>query len=375
MVTCDALIVGGGPAGSTCAWQLRQAGLNVIVVDQQAFPRDKVCAGWITPQVVSALRLDVQEYARSRTWQPFTGFRVGIIDGRPGTPVTYDHPASFGIRRCEFDHYLLERSGAHLQLGTPVTSIRRDEGQWIVNDAIRAPMLVGAGGSRCPVARMLDGASHGRPQVVAQEVESPIDPSVAESLAVEPEVPELFFCRDLQGYGWCVRKGQYVNVGLGRLDPRSLPAATARFVAFLEAAHKIPPHLPWRWRGHAYLVNAAPPRRVVDAGVLLVGDAAGVADPHSGEGIRQAVESGLLAARTIVEARGEFSRDQLEPYAARVLTRLAGPPLSSALGRIVPAGVKTAVAGYLLEVPAFVKRVVLDQWFLHRNQLPVDAQR
>src|SRR5205823_4286300 len=149
-------------------------------------------------------------------------------------------------------------------------------------------------------------------QVVAQEAESRIDPATAEALAVEPETPELFFCRDLQGYGWCVRKGDYLNVGLGRLDPRSLPAATARFVAFLEARRKIPTHSPWRWRGHAYAVNAAP-RRVVDDGVVLVGDAAGMADSQSGEGIRQAVESGLLAGRTIVEARGQYSRDRLEP--------------------------------------------------------------
>src|SRR5258708_6721356 len=302
VVTCDALVVGGGPGGSSCAWQLRQAGLDVIVVDAQPFPRDKVCAGWITPQVVSALRLDVQEYARSRTWQPFTGFRVGTIHGGDATAATYDRPVSFGIRRCEFDHYLLERSGAALQLGTSVTNIRMHEGQWIVNDAIRAPMLVGAGGSRCPVARMLGGANHGRPQVVAQEVESAIDPRVAASLAVEPEVPELFSCRAPQGDGGCVRKGEYANVGLGRLDPGSLPAATSRFVAFLEARHRIPPRLPWRWRGHAYAVNAAPRRNVVDAGVLLVGDAAGVAGPQSGEGIPPAGESRLLASRPAIQA-------------------------------------------------------------------------
>ena len=61
-------------------------------------------------------------------------------------------------------------------------------------------------------------------------------------------------------------------------------------------------------------MNAAPRRRIVDVGVLLAGDAAGVADPQSGEGIRQAVESGLLAAPTIVEAHGHFSRDRLEPW-------------------------------------------------------------
>src|SRR5947207_1707645 len=102
MVMCDALIVGGGPAGSTCAWQLRQAGLDVMVADAATFPRDKVCAGWITPQAVTALHLDAHAYAMSRTWQPFNGFRVGMIDGHAEAAVTYDRPVSFGIRRCEF---------------------------------------------------------------------------------------------------------------------------------------------------------------------------------------------------------------------------------------------------------------------------------
>ena len=373
MVTCDALIVGGGPAGSTCAWQLRRAGLDVMVVDAATFPRDKVCAGWITPQVVTALRFDTEAYAGRRTCQPITGFRVGLIGGRGETAVAYDRPISFGIRRCEFDHYLLQRADARLVLGAPIASIRRERGQWIVNDEIRAPMLIGAGGSGCPVARMLNGVTHARPLVVAREAESRIDGADAESLAIEPEVPELFFCRDLQGYGWCVRKGEYLNVGLGRLDPRSLPAATVQFVAFLEARMKIPPRFPWRWRGHAYAVNAAPPRRIVDAGVLLVGDAAGIADPQSGEGIRQAVESGLLAARTIIEADGLSSRDRLEPYAARVQARFADAPISGALGRIVPDSVKIVLAGLLLEAPSFVRHVVLDRWFLHRHQLALET--
>ena len=368
METCDALIVGGGPAGSTCAGQLRRAGLDVMVVDAAAFPRDKVCAGWITPPVVAELRLDTEAYRQGRTFQPITGFRVGLIGGHHETAVAYDRPASFGIRRCEFDHYLLQRADARLALGAPIRSIRRDGGQWIVNDAIRAPMLIGAGGSGCPVARMLNGVRSGGPLVVAQEAEPRLDAADRESLAIDDDVPELFFCRDLQGYGWCVRKGEYLNVGLGRLDPRSLPAATARFVAFLEARQKIPPRVPWRWRGHSYAVNAAPRRRIVDAGVLLVGDAAGVADPQSGEGIRQAVESGLLAAQTIVEAHGQFSRDRLEPYAACLEARFADAPLSGAIARMVPDRVKTVVAGRLLEVPSFVKRVVIDQWFLHRHQ-------
>jgi flavin-dependent dehydrogenase len=368
MATCDVLIVGGGPAGSSCAWRLREAGVDVIVTDASTFPRDKVCAGWITPQVVTALRLDTEVYPRGRTFQPFTGFRVGLIDGADATLVAYDHPVSFGIRRCEFDHYLLERASARLMLGERITSIHNDCGEWIVNGAIRARLLVGAGGSGCPVARMINGAARDRPLVVAREAESHLGAAELEAISTEAPVPGLFFCRDLQGYGWCVRKGAYLNIGLGRLDPRSLPAATERLVSFLEATGRIPRHFPWPWRGHSYAVCAAPRGRMIDDGVMLIGDAAGVADPQSGEGIRQAVESGLLAADTIVEARGQYARQRLEPYVAGIAARYGSVSTSGAVARLVPNAVKAVVAGQLLRVPAFVKRVVIDDWFLHSRQ-------
>ncbi len=218
MDRCDALIVGGGPAGSTCAWKLRQAGLDVVIIDVAAFPRDKVCAGWITPQVVAELRLDTDEYRQGRTFQPITGFRVGVIGSRSQVKTAYGHPVSYGIRRCEFDHYLLTRSKSRSQLGTPVSTIRTSGGGWIVNETIRAPMLIGAGGQFCPVARRINGPMNAQPLIVAQEAEFPIDSVEGESLAIEPEVPELYFCRDLKGYGWCFRKEDYLNVGLGRLE-------------------------------------------------------------------------------------------------------------------------------------------------------------
>jgi flavin-dependent dehydrogenase len=368
MTSCDVLIIGGGPAGSACAWRLRQAGLDVIVADASTFPRDKVCAGWITPQVVTALRLDTRSYADGRTFQPFTGFRVGLIGGRHTTRVEYDRPVSFGIRRCEFDHYLLQRAGARLALGVRIAEVRKDRGAWLVNNTIRAALLVGAGGSGCPVARMLNGTGRGRPLVVAREAESDVSAAAGDASAGEPQVPELFFCGDLQGYGWCVRKGDYLNVGLGRFHPRSLPAATERFVSFLEATGRIPRHFPWRWRGHSYAVNAAPRRPMIEEGVVLIGDAAGLANAQSGEGIRQAIESGLLAADTIVAADGRFTRDRLQPYAAAVRARFGAAPPSSAVARLVPDAVKALVAGQLLRVPAFVKGVVIDDWFLHARQ-------
>ena len=367
-MSADVLIVGGGPAGSTCGWVLRRAGLDVLVLDTATFPRDKVCAGWITPQVVTELQLDLDEYGSGRTLQAITGFRTGTIGSDRAVETAYGHPVSYGIRRCEFDHYLLQRSRARLELRTPIESLKRDGEGWIVNGRIRSRMLVGAGGHFCPVARWLNGRIRetSAPLVVAQEAEFSIegDPSYA----TRPEQPELYFCRDLKGYGWCFRKGQFVNVGLGRLDAHSLPQASREFVDFLKATERIPRAASWRWRGHAYLLQQSP-RRLIDDGVVLIGDAAGLAYAESGEGIRPAIESGLLAAATIVDARERYSRAALESYGHRLRARFGGPQRKSvaqfgALGQQL----MLATARRLLGVPWFVRSVVLDRWFLHANQ-------
>src|SRR5689334_18636957 len=123
MERCDVLIVGGGPAGSTCAWGLRRAGVDVTVMDKRQFPRGKTCAGWITPAVVRTLELDAQDYrAGGRVMQPITGFRTGMIGGRV-VETHYPRPVSFGIRRCEFDEYLLRRCGARLRLGEAIDTV------------------------------------------------------------------------------------------------------------------------------------------------------------------------------------------------------------------------------------------------------------
>jgi flavin-dependent dehydrogenase len=365
METCDVLIAGGGPAGSTCAWALRQAGLDAVVMDCATFPRDKVCAGWITPRALTELRLDVHKYQLGRTFQPFTGFAVGVIGSGGRIDVEYEQPVSFGIRRCEFDEFLLRRSGARLRLGVPISRIRRDGFRWAVNESIAAPVLVGAGGHFCPVARMLNGSGDSGSLVVAQEAEFPIDPRELASFATTPERPELYFSRALDGYGWCVRKGNYLNIGFGHLDRRRLPSATAAFAAFLKTEGRIPGHLSCRWKGHAYVL-AGPPRRRVDDGVLLIGDAAGLAYPQSGEGIRPAIESGLIAASTIVEAHGRYTSAVLARYEDRLRERFA---ISRGRSRFVLQG-STSQLGrtlgpWLLRTPWFVRHVLLERWFLH----------
>jgi len=369
MDSCEVLIVGGGPAGSSCAWALGRAGLDVIVADRSPFPRDKVCAGWITPQVVDALQLDCDEYRRRRTFQPITGFLTGIVGEARELETTYGRPVSFGIRRCEFDHYLLQRSGVRLRLGTAVSQIRRAGAQWVVNDCIKASVVVGAGGHFCPIAAPMNpSVEHAAPLVVAQEAEFEIDPRDRASWTIGHETPELYFCRDLKGYGWCFRKGAYMNIGFGRRGRRSLPKASADFAEFLRARGKIPRQASWRWRGHAYLVSDPPRRRIIGDGVMLAGDAAGLAYSQSGEGIRPAIESGLIAASVIVSANGIYSRDRLEGYEEQLRARFGLENQQRRLATLIRSWAAVRALPWLLDSPLFTRHVVLDRWFLHASE-------
>ncbi|HEV1287333.1 MAG TPA: NAD(P)/FAD-dependent oxidoreductase [Bryobacteraceae bacterium] len=352
MDSYDVLIVGGGPAGSSCAWALRHSGLRVAILDKQVFPRDKICGGWITPAVLSNLEIDAADYARHHVLQPITGFRVGAIGGA-ALDIQYRDPVSYGIRRCEFDNYLLRRSGAQLLLGSALTSLQRvPEGLegWAANEGIRARVIVGAGGHFCPVARFLGGKESS--PVVAQEVEFQLD---ACHCRVQGNTPELYFCSDMKGYGWCFRKGDVLNIGLGRADPLHLPAHVADFLNFLKSAGRICFDVP-PLRGHAYLLHGTSTRSVAGDGYLLAGDAAGLASLQSGEGILPAVDSGLLAAKSIL------ARD-FSAYPAA----LAPPPQSliMRMGQALQPPLAGFVARNLLKTRWFVRDVVINEWFLH----------
>jgi len=126
MRSCDVLIVGGGPAGSSCAWGLRSSGLDVVVLDKSSFPRNKICGGWITPFVLQALEINPVQYARGRIFQPISAFRISSL-GQEQKTICYDQPVSYGIRRCEFDEYLVRRCGAELRESVAIKSIERSK--------------------------------------------------------------------------------------------------------------------------------------------------------------------------------------------------------------------------------------------------------
>ena len=178
----------------------------------------------------------------------------------------------------------------------------------------------------------------------------------------------MYFCADLMGYGWCFRKGNYLNIGLGREDDHRLVEHVAEFRRFLQDQGRIPRDVPERFNGHAYILYGHAPRRLCDHGVMLIGDAAGLAYPESGEGIRPAIESGMLAAETALGAHGDYSALALQAYSDAVTRRFGRPTPASGTSAFPIPALKQAVAACLMATRWFSRRVVIEKWFLHTGQ-------
>ncbi|HET8576813.1 MAG TPA: NAD(P)/FAD-dependent oxidoreductase [Methylomirabilota bacterium] len=300
----DVIVVGGGPGGSTAAWRLALSGLRPLVLDAAVFPRVKICAGWVTPAALADLEVDPDKYPL--TIQPFDACVLEFEGTRHLT--AWRRPASYGIIRREFDHYLLERAaaaGADVRWGIRVTRVEQGAAGVRVETeqgVFTAPVVIGAGGHRCPVARALGEISEREEVIVAQESETRLPPEWVGRLAPFLRAPELYVEPDLRGYGWYFPKEDFVNIGIGCTGGAdgSLPRRREALIAALRGSGRLPSDLPIEpFKGHSYVVRRQAPRRLAGPRFCLVGDAAGLARDLSGEGIGPAIRSGRLAAEAV----------------------------------------------------------------------------
>lgn len=306
METREVIIVGGGPGGSSCAWQLRKQGIDCLILDREDFPRLKLCGGWITQEVVSDLQINLVDYPHSLL--TFDTLKIHLR-GLNFSMNTVQH----SIRRYEFDHWLLRRSGAEV-ITHEVKEIRRENGYYLIDDQFRCKHLVGAGGTRCPVYRILFREQNPRAkhlQAVAQEQEFAYTWQ-------DPNCHLWFFERGLPGYAWYVPKGNgYLNIGVGGMAAQlkhrhdDIKPHWRDFSAKLEQRSLVTDHH-WQPDGYSYYLRAD--MDVVQLGnTYLVGDAAGLATRDMCEGIGPAVRSGILAARAIATGQA-YVLDSVSPY-------------------------------------------------------------
>lgn len=292
MRNVDVLIVGGGPAGSSAAWRLKAAGAEVLVLDREAFPRLKLCAGWITPEVVRDLELDPAEYP----YRFLTFRRLRMRFWKLGFPLRC---VQHSIRRYEFDAWLLRRSGAELAQHN-VRQVERDGAYFIVDGQWRARYLIGAAGTSCPVYRALFRGANPRArelQIAALEHEFQYDWR-------DGDCHLWFFQQGLPGYSWYVPKQDgWLNVGVGALAQRLKARDQDLRQHWDRLMQTIGPRLCMATApepsGYSYYLRA--PVGVVRIGnAFITGDAAGLATRDMGEGIGPAIQSGLKAADSIL---------------------------------------------------------------------------
>jgi flavin-dependent dehydrogenase len=316
MIRTDVLIIGGGPAGSSCARVLKQAGMNCIVLDKSAFPRFKPCAGWITPQVLKWAQMDVTGYPYGLT--EFTSFDVSIYGFKFKLPTH-----QYAIRRYEFDRWLLDRADVEFHVHE-AREIRLENGEYVVDGELSARYLIGAGGTACPVQRTFFSSVSPRVPgslIVAQEEEVQYD-------LKDTRCKLWFFQNKLPGYAWYVpKKDGYVNVGLGGFEGSlkhngdTLKNHWNYLVKQLEEAGLITGHV-YKPAGHSYILRRRSPQIHV-GNAYLAGDSLGLATLDMGEGIGPAIRSGQLAAESILTG-AEYSLASIPSYSFPSLLGLRG---------------------------------------------------
>jgi geranylgeranyl reductase family protein len=290
----DVLVVGAGPAGSTAAFRLASKGASVLLADKATFPRDKPCGGGLTMRAVRQLPFSVEPVVEDRT----TRVRFGL-DFTRRIERTVDEPLVLMTQRKRLDAFLVEQAasaGAEFRDGVKVTGLELDDGgvQAQVDGsrvtAAHALLADGANGVSARAVGLDDGREHG----VALEANVPY------GVVGEKDYRGLL-CLELAnvpgGYGWVFPKGDHVNVGVGgweREGPR-LREHLARFCR----EYGIPESSLEDVRGYR-LPLVLPRARLAKGPVALLGDAAGLVDPLSGDGIYEAFLSARLATEAVL---------------------------------------------------------------------------
>jgi geranylgeranyl reductase family protein len=293
----DVLIAGAGPAGSATAIHLARGGARVLLADRARFPRDKPCGGGLTGRALKQVPCDVTPVVE----HVVDTFELRLHLGR-SFRRTSPEPLILMTQRRRLDAYLVERAagaGADFRDGARVEDVvLRGDGvaATVGGERVEAAYLVGADGANGAVARAA-GLDTGIVRGVALEGNAPwelLDRSRYEGTAVvELGAPA-------GGYGWLFPKRDHANIGVGGWNEEG--PNLREHLARVARAHDVDPDALTDVKGHRLPMRRVGATTPAAGRVVLVGDAAGLVDPLSGDGIYEAFVSARLAAAAILDA-------------------------------------------------------------------------
>jgi geranylgeranyl reductase family protein len=311
---CDILIAGAGPAGCAAAYDLAHAGRRVLLLDRRNFPRPKACACGLTRKTLAALRYSVdpviERVCREIVLQPADASETLRI--RTRTPI-----CAMAVRE-RFDAFCLEQTLAAgaafkkiesiLALRELPTHIELDIATASGRETLTAPVLIGADGSNGQTRNL----AHQQIELDWYQRGFALEAAIPYAMLPSP-LPAGMAPHDLifdfaplpGGYGWLFPKGDHINIGVGAFAPQTAGESHLKLVTRELLTHYIQQKLGiglthvnvqitgqhLGMGGHAYTPRGR---------VLLTGDAAGLVDPLTGEGIHSAIVSGQAAAAAIL---------------------------------------------------------------------------
>lgn len=322
MTDYDVIVAGAGPSGSMAARQLANHGARVLLLDKQKFPRDKPCGGGVTLRAASAQDADLSPVIERTIYGARFSLRLGDAFDR-----RFERPLTYMTQRCRLDQHLAERAaeaGADLHDGEAMRSISFGaQGAGPNHHTVRITTDRGAYTSHILIGA--DGANgiSGRALGLRPEYEEAV--ALEGNVMYRGDVPEEW--RDVValdlgglagGYGWVFPKSDHLNVGVGAWKYASFTlkpklAELSRRYGFDAASLE-------NLRGHHLPVRKSG-TPIARGPVALVGDAAGLVDPLSGEGIHMAFSSGRLAAEHSLRLLSGEARD-MSGYQAAVDSQL-----------------------------------------------------
>jgi geranylgeranyl reductase family protein len=292
----DVAIVGAGPAGAYLAWLLAQEGLSVIILDKKEFPRYKPCGGGLTPRALALLPFDISPVVEDRAYRA----RVALC-GRVILDRSFSDPIVTLVMRDTFDLFLIDRAqqaGAVFKPGARFLEISGSADDLTLDTSkgpLHARLIVGADGVRSRVARALRLPGGGRCMLA---IESEILPHRTRTIAPYRGRVDFDFGRVPHGYGWVFPKKDHLSVGILTLSENPGSLKHHHFAYLREKGLGKQTEVK-RLRGALIRCGPVRRRRFSTSRGLLIGDAAGLADPITGEGIYACFQQARVAATVI----------------------------------------------------------------------------